>query len=179
MKKKVIFIIFALLLLAIPLFLMLNSERVLEDGYRHKIKLQAYDPFDPFRGKYLRINYDNSITGEFMESGETVYVTLAKDSAGFSYFDKGLANKPETDDYFKSTVLYSYSDQINFRTDNISKYFINEDKAKPAENVMFEYQRNHPNDIYVAIRVLDGEIRLEDIYVEEVALLDFLDQKAE
>lgn len=176
MSKKVIFIAFALLILSIPMYLMLNSERVLEDGYRHKIKLEAYDPFDPFRGKYLRINYDNNVSSEKMEKGDNIYITLKKDSTGFSVFDQGTSTAPETDDYFKSKVLSSYGGNTRFKTDNISKYFINEDKAKKAEDIMFDYQRNHPDSIYVAIRVLDGEIRLEDIFIEETPLLEFIEE---
>lgn len=178
MSKKIAFIVFAVILLSVPLYLMINSERVLEDGHRHKIRLRAYDPFDPFRGKYLRLNYDNNVLcDENLEKGEAIYITLEKDSLGFSHFAYGAGKPPENStDYFKSTVLWRYDGTATFKTDNISKYFINEDKATPAETIVQNYQRNHPTQIYIAIRVLDGEIRLEDIYVEETPLLEFLEK---
>lgn len=179
MNKKIIFIGFALILLSIPLYLMITSESVLENGVRHKIRLQAYDPFDPFRGKYLRMNYDNEVQCDVtFQKGDGIYITLDQDSLGYSFFAYGSDEAPENStDYFKTTVTQqSYGNTVRFRTDNLSKYFINENKAKPAEKVMWDYQRNHPDSIYVAIRVLDGEVRLEDIYVEETPLLEFLDE---
>jgi len=179
MNKKIIFIAFALIILSIPMYLMITSENVLEKGFRHKIKLQAYDPFDPFRGKYLRMNYDNSVRcDEHFEDGDPIYITLEKDSLGYSFFDYGSKTAPKNStDYFKTiTTSSTYGDHVRFRTDNLSKYFINEDKATPAETLIWDYQRNHPDSIYVAIRVLDGEVRLEDIFVEETPLLDFLDK---
>lgn len=177
MAKKILFVAFALLVLSIPIYLMLTSENVLENGYRHKIKLQAYDPFDPFRGKYLRLNYNNEVQASNLKKGDPIYITLKKDALGYSEFHKGFNTPPSTADYFKAEVLYYYDNYATFRTDNISKYFINEDKVKAAEGVVIDYQRNHPDSIYVAIRVLNGEIRLEDIYVEETPLLEFITKK--
>ena len=176
MSKKIVFIGFALLILSIPIYLMISSENVLENGHRHKIQLRAYDPFDPFRGKYLRLNYDNSVRCDYnMEKGDAIYITLEKDSLGYSYFSYGSAEAPEdSGDYFKTRVKYMSSGLATFETDNISKYFINEDKATKAETIVQSYQRDNPDQIYVAIRILDGEIRLEDIYVEEAPLLDFM-----
>jgi uncharacterized membrane-anchored protein len=194
--KKIIFIVFGLILLLIPLYIMFQSEDILVNGNRHKIRLQAYDPFDPFRGKYLLLNYDNSVNCDnTLKDGDECYVTLKKDTAGFSYFDYASAEKPEGNDYFKSTVEYmgSFFDwgnqgedwpediaaTCNFSTNNFSKYFINEDQAERAEDYVIAYQRESPDKIYVAIRVLDGEVRLEDIYIEEMPLKEFLAKEEE
>lgn len=176
MKKKFLFVLFALIILSIPLYLMITSEEVLENGNRHKIRLQAYDPFDPFRGKYLRVNYDNFISGdEDIKEGDDIYVTLEKDSTGYSQFSYAHKNQPEGNDYFKSHAEYVSGGSIEFRTDNISKYFINENKASEAETILQTFPRKNSDSIYVAIRVLDGEIRLEDIYVKEMPLLEYID----
>ncbi len=191
--KKFIFIGFGLILLMIPLYMVFSSEDILENGNRHKIRLQAYDPFDPFRGKYLMLNYDNSADCDnTLKDGDDCYITLKKDSLGFSYFDYASAEKPKGTDYFKSRVEYmgSFFDPgfdgdwpedigatCNFSTNNFSKYFINENKAKRAEDFVIDYQRSRPDDIYVAIRVLDGEVRLEDIFIEETPLLEFLEKE--
>ncbi|MCG8578174.1 MAG: GDYXXLXY domain-containing protein [Flavobacteriales bacterium] len=178
MKKKVAFGLFILVILGIPLFLMIKSEDVLNNGIQHKIQLRGYDPFDPFRGKYIRLNYDNFVKADpTLEVGDIGYVALKKGEDGFSTFDYMHSQPPEGNDYFESIVLSIYDSTASFRTDNISKYFINENKAQEAENVVIDYRRDRPEDIYVAVRVLDGEIRLEDIFVEETPLLDFLEQE--
>lgn len=177
MRQKLAFGLLALVILSVPIYLMLSSEAILEDGYRHKLRLEGRDPFDPLRGKFLRLNFDNDAACESCPQGSEIFVTLAKDEDGFSYFDKGANEKPDHSDYFKTKVLHSFEDIVTIETDNLSKYFINEDKAKKAEDVLFDYQRNHPDDIYLAIRVLDGEARLEDIFIEEVPLLEFLEKE--
>ena len=177
-SKKVIFLVFALVLLTVPMYMMIASEGVLENGHFHKLKLRAYDPFDPFRGKYLNLNYDNSLKyDEGLEIGQTCYVTLAKDSLGFSRFDYAHATKPKGDDYIKTLIGWISDDACSIKTDNLSKYFINEDKAAKAEHIVQEYQREHPDDIYVGIRVLNGEVRLEDIYIEEIPILEYLEKQ--
>ncbi len=178
MMKKLIFLSFAMILLSVPVYLMMTSEDVLDNGNRHKLRLQAYDPFDPFRGKYLRLNYDNTVVcDEDLSEGDAVFITLEKDSLGFSNFANGSRSKPENStDYFESIVLNKWDGALQFKLDNLTKYFINEDKASPAEELIWDYQRNKPDSIYIAIRILDGEVRLEDIYIEETPLLEFLDQ---
>ena len=176
-SKKIFFLVFALIILSIPAYLIFSSEDVLENGNRHKIRLQGYDPFDPFRGKYLRLNYDDLVPCDFeLDKGELAYVVFEKDSLGFSNFSYAYANQPGHNDFLKTTVLYISNGQARIKLDNITKYFINESKAAAAENLIQDFTRNRPNDIYVAIRVLDGEVRLEDIFVEETPLLDYLDK---
>lgn len=174
-RKKIYFIILALLILAVPLYVMISSENILENGHRHKLRLEGRDPFDPFRGKFLRLNIDNFIECD-CDEGDEVYVTLAKDSLGFSYFEKGHQEKPDHDDYFMAEVIGDWSDRIRIKTDNITKYFINEDKALKAEDVVRDYTRERPDDIYLAVRVLDGDIRLEEIFIEEIPLPEFLER---
>jgi len=176
MTKKLLFLIFSLAVITVPLVIIYQSENILENGHRHKIKLRGYDPFDPFRGKYLRLNYDNMISGdETIREGEKAYITLKKDSDGFSEFDYAFHDEPSHTDYFEAEVLYAGGGMIEFKMDNITKYFINENKAKKAEYVIMDFTQNKPNDIYVAIRVYDGHCRLEDIFVEEKPLLEYID----
>lgn len=174
-SKKIGFLVFALIVLAIPIYLMMSSEDILENGNRHKIRLEGRDPFDPFRGKFLRLNFDNRIDCFACEEGDEVYVLLKKDADGYSSFSEGVTDKPGHSDYFKATVAKAYPDGAVIKIDNLSKYFINEDKAKEAEDVLQSYSRQKPEDVYLAIRVLDGEARLEDIFIEETPFLEFLE----
>jgi len=181
--KKIFFLIFGLVILLVPIYVIMNSESILEKGHRHKLHLQGFDPFDPFRGKYLRLSYDDNVDGdEALKEGDKVYVTFVKDSLGFSQFDFAHKEKPDHDDYMTTTIVeprfFWDTGEGNFtiKLDNLTKYFINENKAKEAEKIVMDYTRERPNDIYVAIRVLDGEARLEDIFVEEIPLLEFLEK---
>jgi uncharacterized membrane-anchored protein len=175
--KKLFFAVFAVIILLIPLYIILNSEEVLENGHRHKIKLRGYDPFDPFRGKYLRLNFDNSIPCDStLKEGEVAFVTLEKDSLGFSHFAYAAKTKPKHDDYIKAEILNIYSGNASIKINNLTKYFINEDKAEKAEKIIQKFTTNRPDDLYVAVRVLDGEARLEDIFIEDTPFLTYLEK---
>ena len=60
MKTKYIFILFvivALIQLFVPAQVILQQESVLETGNVYRFKTQPVDPNDPFRGKYITLNY--------------------------------------------------------------------------------------------------------------------------
>ena len=176
-SKKLIFLIFGLVILAVPLFIIFKSEDILENGHRHKLRLQGMDPFDPFRGKFLRLRYDNDVVADpELKEGDNAYVTLEQDSMGFSHFAFAHKNKPDHDNYLMAEIDWIYEGTATIKVDNLTKYFINEDKAYEAELILRDFRQERPEDLYVAVRVLNGEARLEDIFVEETPLLEYLEK---
>ena len=199
--KKGLFIAFAAIILLVPVYVAVSSQNVLNNGEFYKFKPMAYDPFDPFRGKFLRVNYEtNGIPTEFdFEEGETAYVSIGVDREGFAFFEEAFKSPPKDKDYLKTTIQWSGMDasvireiemgteledfnlesvdtrsSVNIKIpDNMNKYFINEDDALRAEETFFEEREN----IYIGVRILDGEVRLENIYVYDQPILDYLDSK--
>ncbi len=199
--KKGLFIAFAALIVLIPVYVAISSHNVLSNGKLYKFKPMAYDPFDPFRGKYLRINYEtNGIPTEFdFDDRDDVYVSIGVDKEGFAFFEEGFKSPPKGKSYLHTTVVGSnfadgISDElqefleeeefgsldlentdtrqrINVKIpNNMNKYFINENDALKAERVFAREQEN----IYIGVRILDGEARLEDIYVHDQPILEYL-----
>ncbi len=200
--KKGLFFAFAAIIVLIPIYVAISSENVLNNGKLYKFKPVARDPFDPFRGKFLRINYDtNGIPTDFdFKEGERVYVSVAKDKQGFAYFDEAFKKPPKGKDYIESKISWSgmgserrleliermddpdfvISDVDVRQTvsieipDNLGKFFINEDDAYLAEQVM----RAERDKSYIAVKILNGEARLEDIIVKGQPLLDYISKKS-
>lgn len=200
--KKGLFFAFAGIIVLIPVYVAISSQNVLNNGKLYKFKPLAYDPFDPFRGQYLRVNYDtNGIPTNFdFEEGEVVYVSVAKDKQGFAYFEEAFKEPPKGKDYIESKIIssglgterrlemielmddpdFDISEQDVRQTvsieipDNLGKYFINEDDALNAERVLAKEREN----AYIAVRILDGQARLENIYVFNQPMLDYLANKS-
>lgn len=200
--KKGLFFAFAAIIVLIPVYVAISSQNVLNNGKLYKFKPLAYDPFDPFRGKFLRVNYDTSgIPTEFdFAEGETVYVSVAKDKQGFAFFEEAFKEPPKGKDYIESKIAWSgmgtdrrlemieRMDDPDFEIseedvrqrvsieipDNLGKYFINEDDALNAEKVLAKHREN----AYIAVRILDGQARLENIYVFNQPMLDYLAKKS-
>lgn len=166
MNKKIVFALFALILVLVPLYLIYSSEAILENGHEHKLRFQGYDPLDPFRGKFIRLNYNFEVKCEKgLKEGDFAFVQLEKDSTGFSHFSFVTKHKPKHSDYIKCNVVYTFSDYATIHIENIGKYFINENKAKKAEELLTKFVNENSEDTYASIRVLDGECRLEEVYV--------------
>lgn len=177
MNKKLIFISFALLLVLVPFYIIFNSESILENGHQHKLRLEGYDPFDPFRGKYIRLNYDfDSPCEKGFKDGDEGFVVLEKDVTGFSHFSMVTKQQPKHSDYIKCKVNYVFDDKCVIAIENIGKYFINENKAVDAEKLLTNIAENDVDKTYATIRVLDGECRLEEVYVKDKPLKTFFEK---
>lgn len=53
-----IFVLVAALQLFIPAQMILKQETILKKGTAYKFKAQPVDPSDPFKGKYINLNYE-------------------------------------------------------------------------------------------------------------------------
>lgn len=192
-NKKLLFALFAIAILAVPIYIATSSEDILSQGKFYKFRLRGRDPVDYLKGKYLMLNYDNMRIGtdEKFERGEKAFVSISVDDGGYAYFDKVYKKPPKSGDYLKTQIadFYDYESRsfvLNGEPTNdiqkysvritipphMSKYFINEDYAKRGEDVLFKMR----GEVYVGIRVLDGECRLQDLYVKGTPFMKFLKQ---
>lgn len=63
MMKKSIFLIAALVIQCLAIgWLIFRYERIVTKGTEVRFNCQAYDPYDPLRGRYLRVNVRESTT---------------------------------------------------------------------------------------------------------------------
>lgn len=173
--KKIIFAVFALAIILIPVYMIFRSEAVLTNGHQHKLRLQGRDPFDPFRGKFLRLRFENRVPCENgIKEGDIGYVLLEKDTSGFSRFSYVQKSRPSHSDYLEAKVMSVYGGEAEMDFDNLNKFFINEDVATEAEEILGDYAQMAPDKIHLTIRVLDGEARIEDIIVKAKTLMNYI-----
>ena len=113
MKTLHIFIIFVIVAIAqlfIPTKMILEQEDILDNGTVYKFRTQPVDPSDPFRGKYITLNYEmNSVQSNdtLWIRKQDVYVYIKKDDLGFAELYK-VSNEPLEieNDYVVGTVNY-------------------------------------------------------------------------
>lgn len=106
-KTKWIFIGYAVLVLLIPIYMVGSSANILSNGKLYKFRMEGYDPFDFFRGNYLRVNIDTRGIPTDKEDwlpGETVYLSIDVDQDGYAFFDEALEEPPSNGDYMVSRV---------------------------------------------------------------------------
>lgn len=185
-KRTLIFSVFlavALVQLYIPAKMILDKEDTLNSGKTYKFKTEPIDPSDPFRGKYITLNFeDNSVrvkSWKEWEDGETVYALL-RDSAGYAkpksiqkYFPS------EGSDFIKVKIRYIYSNDRNevLLEYPFDRYYMEESKAYEAEQVYRQAQTDSTQKTYALVMVKNGDAVLKDVMINEVSIKELVKQR--
>ena len=175
-----LYIISIIVLFAIPISTIIISSNTLKNGTEFLFKVEAYDPYDMFRGNYLNISFEedtatyiptsNNYGDKIKYEKKECYVTIKKNKNGFAYFDTASLTKPiNTSNYYKTTGYYRNEENL-YEIDTPTRYYMNENKSEKAEQL---YRENLDN-IYVKVRVKNGKMVLVGVYVNNV-LIDSVD----
>lgn len=178
----IIFIIVALAQLFIPAKMILGQEDILDTGTAYKFKTQPVDPSDPFRGKYITLNYDMNSTQSndtLWERKQDVYVYIKKDDFGFAELhDVSIEPLNIENDYVIAEVNW-YNKKTKKLTFNLpfNRFYMEETKAKPAEDAYREAQRDSlPNNIYGLVYIKEGKAVLKDVMVNNVSIAKYVEE---
>lgn len=184
MKTKYIFILFiilAIVQLSIPAQMISHRESILNEGEAFKFKTQPIDPSDPFKGKYIVLNYDL----DKFESNEDdwartarVYVSIATDSLGFAKVTAIHKEAPQTGVYVEAQVNWynANNKELHFRLP-FNEFYMEESKAYDAEVAHRNAQRDSmPNNTYALVYIKDGEAVLDNVFINEISIADFVEQ---
>ncbi len=182
----ILFLVVVLVQLFVPSKIIFDRENVLETGVTYKFKTQPVDPNDPFRGKYITLNYkmDSAKTNDATwEQGETILVYLEKDSLGFARVHSVSKEQKSTDrDYVEATVSWSYRDStiVNFELP-FDRFYMEESRAKPAEDIYRKYNRqsNNKSETYALVAVKNGKTVLKDVYINDKPITYYIERDNE
>lgn len=107
-------------------------------GTRVVLATRPVDPFDPFRGQYMTINYEiNNIPSiEGAKEGDSVYVLLEKDEQDIWRSTGASFSKPE-DLAIKGTVKSTYSGSMRVSY-GIEQFFFEMGADVPTNNITVE-----------------------------------------
>jgi len=164
-----LFVLLALLQLSFPGKLVFDSNKVLWLGTELKFETRPVDPADPFRGRYVALNFAaNQFEKKAADSwkrNDRVFVLLDRDAQGFARI-KGLsAVRPAANELFvKARITYLYDNQITVYYP-FSKFFMEESKAPEAERIYRE-----AGEGYALVKVYQGEAVLQDVVVKGKSL---------
>lgn len=177
--NKVLFILLVLLFVlqwVIPGKMIYQSERVLDYGNPLKFRIEALDPYDPFRGKYVTINFaDEKLelreSNAYDLSGEQLYITFQEDASGYSIPDKASKEEPDHKPYIKATVraIDSSSVRIDYPLD---RYYMNEYKAPEADRLMANIDDEISREAWIILRI-EGDIHvIESVFIDGQSIED-------
>jgi len=165
----------------VPIRMILDKEDVLANGTEYKFKTAPVDPVDPFRGKYITLNYEGNTVGIQNEKdwmfGERIYVSLTSDNEGFAQITSVSKEKPkDNQDYIIAKVDFVTDDGSNKLTIfyPFNRYYMEESKALKAEQTYMQAQIDTNQITYALIRVKDGDAVLKDVLIDGISIKEIV-----
>lgn len=181
-NKKFLFIAFilvAIIQLAVPAKMIWDKENVLKSGKEFKFETAPVDPTDPFRGKYIALNYkENTYSSDdssTWKEGEEIYVILQTNTEGFAVIDHVSKDKPAGDSDFVKAKIQSIS---GLRSNKITlaypfdRFYMEESKAYEAEQVYNNTQRSSEEPTYALVHIKNGQAVLKDVVIGGVSIVE-------
>lgn len=170
----------AMLQLLFLLGLLYDYEQTKKEGKLFRLELEAYDPYDMFRGNYVALQFkeDRVKVPQFQPRWEEkFYVKLMKDpKTGFDRPVKVSQQFPGGDDWVEvrnsggsvidgtdTTLL------ISFMQD---RFFMNEDRVKKADEALRKAASDSTKRCWAEIRVRKGTAIITDVKIDGKSLKD-------
>ncbi|KAF0130083.1 MAG: hypothetical protein FD155_1869 [Bacteroidetes bacterium] len=175
------FILVALAQIYVPIRMILDKEDVLANGTEYKFKTAPVDPVDPFRGKYITLNYEGNTVEIQNEKdwmfGERIYVSLTSDNEGFAQITSVSKEKPkDNQDYIIAKVDFVTDDGSNKLTIfyPFNRYYMEESKALKAEQTYIYAQIDTNQITYALVRIKDGDAVLKDVLIDGISIREIV-----
>lgn len=176
------FVVVVLAQLYVPAQMIFDQENTIARGTAYKFRTQPVDPSDPFKGKYIYLNYDiNSAPSNDTTwvTNAPLYVTLKTDSLGFAMVKDVSKVDPKHGDYIKSKVDWynSYDKNVTFSFP-FNEFYMNETKAYDAELAHAQAQLDSlPNNTYALVYILNGKAVLENVFINDIPIADYVEKE--
>jgi uncharacterized membrane-anchored protein len=185
--NKFIFILFAVMCVAqwvVPGMMIYDSETVMVDGRVFKFKTEPIDPSDPFRGKYIILQFEADVMmledSAAFQPGQKIFVTFADDSLGYAIPSGIFESEPETEYYLQTQVDYVSNFRGNYRVQfdlPFDRFYLEESKAAIAEQLYREAQRDTTQVAYALVSIGLGQAVIKDVVINDQPILNLIKQQ--
>lgn len=186
-RKKILVPLFILTVLAqwyVPANMILDREKVLHTGREYKFRAAPIDPSDPFRGKYIVLQFrENRFTVPNQESwrpNEDIYVGLATDAEGFARIHSVSHKAPdEGSDYVKATVSHVVSgpEKSLILAYPFDRLYMEESKAYDAERLYQQSLADTTKITYALVNIRNDKAVLKDVLIDGVSVRELVKAK--
>lgn len=175
-----IFILMAVAQLAVPVMLAWGRIKTLEHGRVWKLKTAPIDPVDAVRGKYVMLGFDAETKyrqPEQLKSADYIYAVLKEGADGFAEIDH-LSSSPTPPDAAMKVEPGGYWDGEQRVVFPFRYFWLTEKNAPAAEQAYRENSKRGQQNAYVTIRIRNGDAALEQLYIDNKPLADYLREQA-
>ena len=164
----------------------IDLEEIIEKGKEYKFRTAPIDPNDPFRGKYIYLNFNESTVkvenGKEWSRGEKVYLSLATDKDGFARIESASKTQAFDDQEFLeakvSHIAYPDSNAL-FIEYPFERFYMEESKAPVAEHVYRRSTIDTSQVAYALVSIRNGEAVLRDVMIDGKSIRDVVKEQQE
>ena len=183
MLRVWIFVLVALAQLSVPGLMAWGRHLTLKHGRVWKFKTAPIDPEDAVRGRYVALRFaaesfpGSEADAERIATGTTLYVVLKEDADGFAQVDHISMTPLKGDNVVTAKNGYwsNNSQRVVFPFD---QFWLTEKSAPAVETAYRENSRRGKENAYVTVRVRNGDAALEQLYIDNQPLADYLRAQA-
>lgn len=186
--KRIVKLIILFLLVAIQLGLLgYQTSKGVKQGTLFTIPVTLYDPYDPLKGRYLRLRYlfdrfdldeVRYLKKELSDKDKKldVYVSFMKignseyHSLDYIYFTKpNNSNRP----FVKATLNYYSGNQTIHLDFTFDRYYIQDNYAKIAEDLVRDSEKKAS---LIISTDTEGEAKIEDLLIDDIPIKKYIEQ---
>ena len=167
-----LFVIMVAAQIFVPSKVIFNQENILKNGTAYRFKLAPVDPNDPFRGKYIMLNFEEDefrlVDANDWSYNESVFVEIENDENNFMKIKNVSREKPNgAVDFVSAKTGYSWEkEQKTLQVNYPFNIFYMEESKAPITEIKFQEIRRDSNTIaWALVKVLDGVAVVEDVLI--------------
>lgn len=161
---------------AVPVFLIYRGQTTLQQGVQYRFRTAPVDPADPFRGRYVRLDFEAARivpqgSARELEADQRAYASLARDAQGDAIVTGLGVTPPDAGDYLHVQVLWNHGEELQMRLP-FDRYYLDERLAPEAERRYWAGRPGRGDEedprrpAYATVRVYKGYAVLEELYID-------------
>lgn len=172
-----VLIVVCLVQLGFIIWMPVENSLVLANGNVYKMKITSVDPYDPFRGNYLTVEFKQRTT-QLLETdnvykmdihSKKVYLVFGKGENGVDQIDYATLVKPVDRDYTIAKAVHMER-MLHFSMP-FDSYYVNEKDAPAMEAAL----ARNIKDAYATIRVRNGKAVLDKLYIGDRTIEEYVE----
>jgi uncharacterized membrane-anchored protein len=183
------FVVLALGQLGTPAWMIAEREVIRRRGTEMKFRTAPVDPYDAFRGRYVRLSFDLGMVArqpdwDLPEEGRAErYVALAEDEDGFAKVTGVSEEPPGHARYVRAEVrtigpARKGEDSPRVRIDwRFERYYMREDLAEAGEEAFRGAREEEEQPAYATVRVYKGGAVLTGLYVGGTPIRELVEER--
>ena len=164
--RSLLWLVLGCLMIAVPLSMIARKEYIISQGETFRFRLAPVDPVDPFRGRFMTLNFEVERKMHTIPSDEgdpatplTCFALIENDPQGYAQIGNISLQEPYGGYYLKLSILRNHSGRLRLP---FNRYYMNETLAplveKQARDLIQEATRTgQPSPVYALVRIHGGE----------------------